>query len=164
VQTCALPISGGGDNSDYRVSFSSANEKGIIPESKLNRYTLSVNAGKDFNDKLSSRFTGSYTSINADGRPAQSSNNTNALVSTIFGLPRTVDINLLKNNFEDPETGEQIFLSPNRNGNNPYWIMNYNKNSNTVDRFIGTYTLTYKPAKWISISNNFGSDIYAEKR
>ena len=159
-----VSIAGGGDNSDYRISFSSANEKGIIPESKLNRYTLSVNAGKDFNDKLSSRFTGSYTSINADGRPAQSSNNTNALVSTIFGLPRTVDINLLKNNFEDPETGEQIFLSPNRNGNNPYWIMNYNKNSNTVDRFIGTYTLTYKPAKWISISNNFGSDIYAEKR
>lgn len=159
-----VSIAGGGDNSDYRVSFSSANEKGIIPESKLNRYTLSVNTGKEFNEKLSSRFTGSYTAINADGRPAQSSNNTNALISTIFGLPRTVDINLLKNNYEDPITGDQIFLSPNRNGNNPYWIMNYNRNSNTVDRFIGTYVLTYKPTKWMSISNNFGSDIYTEKR
>src|SRR5690606_32056430 len=29
-----VSIAGGGDNSDYRVSFSSANEKGIIPESK----------------------------------------------------------------------------------------------------------------------------------
>ncbi|ADY53679.1 TonB-dependent receptor plug [Pseudopedobacter saltans DSM 12145] len=159
-----VSIAGGGDNSDYRVSFSSANEKGIIPQSKLNRYTLSVNAGKDFNDKLSSRFTGSYTSITSDGRPAQSSNNTNALIPTIFGLPRTVDINLLKDNFEDPTTGDQIFLSPNRNGNNPYWIMNYNRNGNTVDRFVGTYTLTYKPTKWMSVSNNFGSDIYTEKR
>ncbi len=159
-----ISIAGGGDNSDYRVSFSSANEKGIIPQSKLDRYTLSVNAGKEFNDKLSSRFTGSYTNIKSDGRPAQSSNNTNSLVSTIIGLPRTVDINLLENNFEDPVTGEQITLSPNRNGNNPYWVMNYNRNSNSVDRFIGTYVLTYKPTDWISISNNFGSDIYAEKR
>src|SRR5690606_16186807 len=107
---------------------------------------------------------GSYTNIAADGRPAQSSNNTNALIPTIYGLPRTVDINLLKDNFEDPVTGEQIFLSPNRNGNNPYWIMNYNKNSNTVDRFLGTYLLTYKPVDWITISNNFGTDIYTEKR
>ncbi len=159
-----VSIAGGGDNSDYRVSFSSANEKGIIPESKLDRYTLSINAGRDFNDKLSSRFTGSYTNIAADGRPAQSSNNTNALISTIYTLPRTVDIDLLKDNFEDPVTGEQIFLSPNRNGNNPFWIMNYNRNSNTVDRFLGTYQLTYKPVDWISISNNFGTDIYTEKR
>jgi len=159
-----IAFSGGGDNSDYRVSFSSANEKGIIPKSKLDRYTLSVNAGRDFSAKLSSRFTGSYTNLKSDGRPAQSSNNTNAIVSTIYGLPRTVDINQLKNNFEDPVTGSQIFLSPNRNGNNPYWVMNYNRNSNSVDRFLGTYVLTYKPVEWVTISNNFGADIYTEKR
>ncbi|NJI76337.1 SusC/RagA family TonB-linked outer membrane protein [Sphingobacterium kitahiroshimense] len=159
-----IAFSGGGDNSDYRVSFSSANERGIIPESKLDRYTLSVNAGRDFSSKLSSRFTGSYTNLKSDGRPAQSSNNTNAIISTIFSLPRTVDIDLLKNNFEDPVTGNQIFLSPNRNGNNPFWVMNYNRNGNTVDRFLGTYTLTYKPVDWITINNNFGADVYTEKR
>lgn len=159
-----IAFSGAGDNSDYRVSFSSANEKGIIPQSKLDRYTLSLNAGKDFSPKLSSRFTGSYTNLKGSGRPAQSSNNTNAIVSTIFGLPRTVDIGLLRDNFEDKDTGEQIFLSPNRNGNNPYWVMEYNTNSNSVDRFTGTYNLTYKPLDWITISNNFGTDIYTEKR
>jgi len=159
-----ISFSGGGDNSDFRVSFSSANEKGIIPQSKLDRYTLSVNAGRDFSKTLSGRFTGSYTSLKSDGRPAQSSNNTNSIISTIYGLPRTVDINQLRDNFEDPVTGNQIFLSPNRNANNPYWIMNYNRNSNTVDRFLGTYLLTYKPVEWITISNNFGADIYTEKR
>ncbi|QIH35707.1 SusC/RagA family TonB-linked outer membrane protein [Sphingobacterium sp. DR205] len=159
-----IAFSGGGDNSDYRISFSSANERGIIPESKLDRYTLSVNAGRDFTPKLSSRFTGSYTNLKSDGRPAQSSNNTNAIISTIFGLPRTIDLDLLKNNFEDPLTGNQIFLSPNRNGNNPFWVMNYNRNGNSVDRFLGTYTLTYKPVDWITISNNFGADVYTEKR
>ncbi|RQO68009.1 SusC/RagA family TonB-linked outer membrane protein [Pedobacter sp. KBW06] len=159
-----IAFSGGGEGSDYRVSFSSANDKGIIPQSKLDRYTLSINAGRDFSTKLSSRFTGSYTNIKSDGRPAQSSNNTNSIVSTIFGLPRTVDIDRLRDNFEDPITGAQTFLTPSRNGNNPFWVMNYNRNSNAVDRFIGTYSLTYKPLDWITISNNFGLDVTTEKR
>jgi TonB-linked SusC/RagA family outer membrane protein len=159
-----VSISGGDEKSDYRVSFSSANEKGIIPQSSLNRYTLSLNAGRNFSKTLSSRFTGSYTSINADGRPAQASNNTNGLVGVIYGLPRTVDIHLLADNYQDPVTGAQITLSPNRTGNNPYWIMNYNRNANTVDHFVSTYNLTYKPADWFNLSNNFGADVYTEKR
>ncbi|WP_419701857.1 SusC/RagA family TonB-linked outer membrane protein [Mucilaginibacter sp. NFX135] len=159
-----ISFGGGDDKSDYRVSFSSANEKGIIPESSLDRYTLAVNTGRNFSDKLSSRFSGSYTNIAADGRPSQSSNNQSAIISSIYGLPRTVDINALKNNVVDPITGAQQFLAPGRLGNNPYWIMNYNKNSNTVDRFTGTYNLTYKPVTWLNLSNTFGADIYTEKR
>lgn len=159
-----IAFSGGGEGSDYRVSFSSANDKGIIPKSKLDRYTLSLNAGRDFSKKLSSRFTGSYTNIKSDGRPAQSSNNTNSIISTIFGLPRTVDIDQLRDNYEDPITGNQNFLTPTRNGNNPFWVMNYNRNSNSVDRFIGTYVLNYKPVDWITVTNNFGLDVTTEKR
>src|SRR5690606_26588280 len=79
-------------------------------------------------------------------------------------LPRVVDINKLRANFEDPLTGEQVFMSTDKNGNNPYWILNYNKTSNTVNRFVGSYNITYKPVEWISISNTLGGDIYTEKR
>ncbi|MBD3750779.1 MAG: SusC/RagA family TonB-linked outer membrane protein [Sphingobacteriales bacterium] len=159
-----IAFSGGDDNSDYRFSFSSVNESGTIPKSTLDRYNLSLNAGRKFNNKLSSRFTGTYSRIKADGRPAQSSNNSNVLSSAIFGLPRVVSIDKLKNNFIDPITGNQIFLSTDKTGNNPYWIINYNQNNNTVDRFYGTYTLNYEPFKWLSLTNNLGGDIYDEKR
>lgn len=159
-----VAIAGGGDNSDYRLSFTAVNEKGIIPESKLGRYNFSVNAGRDFSSKLSSRFVATYTRINADGRPSQSSNNANIITSAIYGLPRVVDINQVRDNVVDPITGKQIFLTTDKTGNNPYWIMNYNRNSNKVDRFVGTYTLTYKPLDWITINNNLGGDIYTEKR
>src|SRR5690606_22346126 len=39
-----------------------------------------------------------------------------------------------------------------------------NRNGNKVDRFVGSYSLEYKPLDWITISNNLGGDIYAEKR
>ncbi|PTQ99780.1 TonB-linked SusC/RagA family outer membrane protein [Mucilaginibacter yixingensis] len=159
-----IAISGADENGDYRISFSNDNEKGFIPQSTLAKYTLSINAGRNFSKSLTSRFTGSYTSIAADGRPAQASNNTNGIVNAVYGMPRTVDIHLLGDNYQDPVTGNQITLSPNRNGNNPFWIMNYNRNSNTVDHFIGTYNLTYKPIEWFSLSNNFGADVYTEKR
>jgi TonB-linked SusC/RagA family outer membrane protein len=159
-----VAVSGGDDKSDYRFSFSSLNSKGIIPESKLDRYNLTINAGRKFSKTLSSRFTGSYTSISSDGRPAQASNNTNGIVNSIYGLPRTVDIGLLRDNFEDPLTGAQITLSPNRTGNNPYWIMKYNRNGNTVDRFLGTYNLTYSPVEWFTLTNTFGADVTTEKR
>lgn len=159
-----VSFAGGTDRSDYRFGITSTNERGIIPESKMDRFNLSLNTGTEFNDKLSSRFSGTYTRILADGRPAQSSNNRNIITASIYGLPRVVDINDLRNNFEDPITGEQIFMTTDRDGNNPYWIMNYNRNSNTLDRFFGTYNLTYKPVDWITISNNFGSDIFREQR
>lgn len=159
-----VSISGGTESSDYRLGLTHTGEKGIIPNSKLNRYNLSLNAGTQFSEKLSSRFSGTYARIDADGRPAQSSNNPNLLLSSVYSIPRVVDINDIRNNFEDPITGEQIFLGSERDGNNPYWIMNYNTNSNVVDRFYGTYNLTYKPVDWITISNNLGGDITREKR
>ncbi len=159
-----VSFSGGGDNSDYRLSFTGVNETGIIPQTSLDRYNFSLNAGREFSKKLSSRFSGTYSRISSGGRPAQSSNNTNIITSSIYGLPRTIDIEKLKNNYQDPVTGNQIFLSTDKTGNNPYWIMNYNKSGNTVDRFVGSYSLNYKPLAWISISNNLGGDIYTEKR
>jgi len=159
-----VSFSGGGDKSDYRLSFTSLRETGMIPNSELDNYTFSVNSGHQFTDQFSSRFTGTYTKIASEGRPSQSSNNSNIITSSIYGLPRVIDIEKLQNNFEDPITGEQKFLSTDKNGNNPYWIINYNKNNNVVDRFLGTYTLEYKPASWITLSNNIGGDIYVEKR
>src|SRR5690606_19749099 len=118
-----VSFAGGTDRSDYRFSFTSTNEKGIIPNNEQDKYNLSVNAGTNFSEKLSSRFSATYTNITSDGRPAQSSNNTNILTSVINGLPRVIDINKVKSNFEDPITGEQIFLGEDRDANNPYWIM-----------------------------------------
>ncbi len=159
-----ISFSGGDENSDYRFSFSAANEKGIVPMSKLNRYNLGVNAGRQFGKNLSSRFSGTYTRSKADGRPSQASNNQNIITSSVFSLPRVIDIAQLKSNFEDPVTGNQNFLGSNKDGNNPYWIVNYNTNNNLVDRFAGSYALTYKPIDWITISNNLGGDIYRERR
>lgn len=160
-----VSMSGGGESSDYRLSLTSTNQTGAIPQTKLDKYVVSLNTGRQINKYLSSRVSVSYSKTKVDGRPNQSSNNPNILSAAIFSLPRNADINKLKNNFEDPATGKQIFLSTDKSvGNNPYWIMNYNRNSNDVDRLTGNVVLDLKPLPWLTITDNAGGDIYTEKR
>ena len=163
-----VSFSGGGDNSDFRLSLSNVKETGIIPETKLDRYSVALNAGRELSSKLSSRVSVNYTKTKGVGRPAQASNNSNTIVASIFGLPRVVDINDVRNNVylpvADPVTGPQRFLTTDKTGNNPYWIMQNNQNNNVVDRLIGTATLAYKPFNWLTVSNNLGIDFYTENR
>lgn len=159
-----ISVSGGNENSDYRVSMSAVNETGVIPKSKLERYNIGFNGGKDFSSKLSSRFAFSYVATKALGRPSQSSNNSNIITSSIYGLPRVVDIHKIEEHYIDPVTGQQVFLTTDKTGNNPYWIINYNTNNNKVDRFVGNNVITYKPTSWLTISDNLGADIYTEYR
>jgi len=159
-----ISLSGGGDNSDYRVSINATNQTGVIPGSSLDKYNFNANVGKEFSKVLSNRVNFSYISTKGQGRPSQSSNNSNIVSSSIYGIPRVVSTQDLKDNFEDPLTGQQIFLSTDKTGNNPYWITKYNKNNNRVDRFLANDVLTIKPLSWLTITNNLGFDIYNEYR
>ena len=158
-----VSVAGGGEKTDFRTSFSSVNQKGIIPESDYNKYSFSVNAGMDFNSKFSARVSAQYVRNDSKGRAAQGSNDPNLLVPLVNGLPRTVDTRDIKNNWVD-EYGKQITLDPDGKSNNPYWIINKNKYTTRMDRVIGNIILTYKPFEGLTISNNAGTDFYNETR
>lgn len=153
-----IGLSGGDAKADYRVSFGNVTANGIVPDQKQNRYNVNVNAGYKFSDKLSARVAITYVKNLVFGRPEQSSNAPNILTSSVYGIPTTVDINDLKNNYQDP-LGNQIFLSSDKNGNNPYWIAYKNKHNSDQDRFFGSGFLEYKPLNWLTVTNNLSYDI-----
>ncbi len=160
----SVAFDGGNDNSDYRLSYTSSVQDGVTPNQSLVKNAITLNAGRKISEKMSARAAISYTGTNAKGRPTQSSNDPNILGNVINLLPRTVDIHKLKDNYLDPETGQQNTLTPARNGNNPYWIINNNGFSGNVDRAYGNTVLNYKPFSWLNISNNLGLDFYNEFR
>ncbi|MDR6786075.1 TonB-linked SusC/RagA family outer membrane protein [Pedobacter africanus] len=160
----SVAFEGGGESGDYRFGFTNTTQNGIIPNEKLRKNSLSLNAGRNIAPGLDIRTNANYTRTAADGRPVQSSNNPSVLQSIVYGLPRTIDVNVLRNNYVDPVTKQQIALTPTRTGNNPFWVVNNNNFSNVVDRFYGNAIVTYKPIEWLSISNNLGTDFYNEYR
>lgn len=160
----SVSFEGGGEGTDYRFGYTNTTQSGIIPGEKLNKSAVNFNAGRNILKGLDIRTNISYTRVFADGRPVESSNNPNVLQSIMLTIPRTVNIQDVKDNYVDPITKQQITLTPGRTGNNPYWIINNNKFSNTVDRIYGNAVITYNPVKWLTISDNIGTDFYNEFR
>ncbi|MEX0988559.1 MAG: SusC/RagA family TonB-linked outer membrane protein [Bacteroidales bacterium] len=159
----SIGISGGDENSDFRLGVTNNSQQGVIPESYYGKNSISLNAGRKLSDRLSARASINYIKTNSTGRPAQGSNDKNILSSKINGLPRTVSIEDVKNNYVD-EFGKQISLDGDKSVNNPYWIINNNKFTNDLERMIGSMHVSYKLTDWLTISNRVGTDFYAEYR
>ena len=158
-----VALSGGNEKTDFRAGIASYNQKGTIPGTAYDRYTFSLNAGTQLAAGLSARVSMQYIRNNSKGRPAQGVNNVNSMLPLIYGLPRTMDINYLKNNWID-EKGNQISMGNNSLVNNPYWTVNKNKFTGGLDRLIGNFLLNYNPVKGLTFSNNLGMDYYNETR
>lgn len=158
-----INVSGGEKNNDYRLSFTSTAIKGIVPNSKLNKYNLDINTGFDVNEKLSARALINFSSTDATGRPSQNLNDMNLLMANVY-FPRTLDLEKLKTHYIDPNTGEQISISSDKNANNPYWISKFNKNNSNLNRLAANLIVSYKLCKSVTLENNIGTDFYNEDR
>jgi TonB-linked SusC/RagA family outer membrane protein len=159
----SIGISGGDEHSDYRLGYSNNTQNGIVPQSQYSKSSVTLNAGRRFNDKLTARASLNYIKTSSEGRPAQGSNNMNILTSKINGLPRTVSIEDIKNNYVD-EFGNQIAMDGDRSVNNPFWIINNNKFTNDLERMIGSVHISYQLTPWLEVSNRAGTDFYNEYR
>lgn len=160
----SVAFEGGGESGDYRFSYTNNKETGIIPSEEFTRNNIAFNAGRNVAKGLDVRTSINYSRSNSNGRPLQSTNNQSAIQSIIATLPRTVDIHDLEANVIDPVTKQQITLTPGKTGNNPYWVVQNNLSGNTVDRVFGNGVITFSPLRWLTISDNIGTDFYYEYR
>jgi TonB-linked SusC/RagA family outer membrane protein len=155
-----VSIGGGDEKYDYRIGITALNQKGIIPDNSYDRYNFTFNGGRDFNNKLSARVSFSYIKGKSQGRPAQGSNDANVIMGTILTMPRTMDVNLLQDNWIT-QTGTAYPLGSGvSNTNNPYWVTKKNRYTGELDRVIGSMYVSYKPIENLTISNNVGIDFF----
>ncbi len=159
-----IALAGGGESSDFRVSYNNLQQKGITPGNTLDRNTISVNAGTKFNDNLSARISFSYVRTEGLGRPRQGSNNPNIITELVQnGFPRTLDVALLEQHVVD-ENGVPIGLDGSQTVNNVYWVVQNNPNNNLVDRLYGNVELGYDATDWLNITGRVGTDVFSEIR
>lgn len=158
-----VAVSTRGDAGDIRVSHTYLNDEGIIPGNRLRRNTVAVNGGTSLSSKLRARTSVNYVRTEGFNRPRQGSNSPNVLISNVYGIPRTLDVNTLENNVTD-ENGNNIPLDGNGTSNNPYWIINNNPFDNTVDRVFGNVQLSYDVLPWLNVMGRAGTDFFTETR
>ena len=158
-------LSNADETGDYRFAYSNVTQRGILPNSKLGRHTFTINAGKKINKYIESRVSASLVANNTFGRTRQGSNNESIIPSIVLGLPRTVDINDVKNHVFD-ELGNLVGLdgAASNQVNNPYWITQNNPVSDKGFRFYGTGEVIIRPTSWYTFTSRIGTDYISENR
>jgi len=154
-----IAFSDGNDKGDYRLSVTSLNQIGILPNAELDRLTTSFNAGMKHSDKLRSRFGIQYISTQSQGTGVAGANDPN-----VFGLAGFIRSTNFKN-FQPwiDENGNQLGFA-NQLDNNPFWIQHENKNEREDERFLGNFETTFSPIQELNLTARLGYDFDQDNR
>ncbi len=156
----SVSVSAASDEADFRLGVTYQDQAGLVPQSKLNRTSINVNTGYKLLPELNARLSGFYINTGSIGRAVSGSNDPNVLLPLVYGLPRTFNIDALKD-YKD-ELGNQKTVGT--FSNNPYWVVNENPFENEVDRVFGSASVDYSPLDWMTVTGRFGLDSYTEDR
>ena len=168
ANTNNISISGGNQNSTYRLSFTNKNVNGTVPNSSLNRNTVNF-SGSTKAGKFSFFNNFTYIKNNATGRPWSGATNRGIMLEAFQWGQVQVDYEKLKN-YQRPD-GTQILW--NRSGwqntpsgkaarfiDNPYWSAYKSYMQENRDRFFGNIGTTYEVNDWLKLTARVNADYY----
>lgn len=150
----SLSISGGGENTTYRVSYSNLNATDVIPKSDLKRNTFTLGVNSQMK-KLTIDAKFSYIVEDTNNRPALGDDSSNLGLS-VAALAPNIDQAWLKN-YED-ENGNYRLWNSNGYRLNPYFVINENKNETEKNRIMGNFSASYAITDWLTATGRAGID------
>jgi TonB-linked SusC/RagA family outer membrane protein len=154
-----VSISGSNGKTSARLSAGNTSNKLIIPNSRLNRQTVSLNINTQVNDHISFDGKVNYTRDEGNNRPMLGIAYQGGNVSRVFaGMARYVPMSWLKEYYEKTGTpGSWPGVSY-----NPYYIVNELKSNDIKDRLIGQVSTTVKFTPWLTMMGRVGMDYYGQ--
>ncbi|TGD57081.1 SusC/RagA family TonB-linked outer membrane protein [Flavobacterium humi] len=162
--TNSVRLSGGGENSNFSLSFTDVNSDGIVPTDadSYNRRTLSVNGGVT-GEKLSFRANANYVkkdqyAVNT-GQGADAGEG-NTASQELLQIPRDISVVDLED-MNNPFNTNSNYFSPYTS--NPYWSVKENRTNIEGNRLFGNINLSYNFNKKFSASLQTGGDYRVEK-
>ncbi len=166
-----VSVSGGGENSNFKISFNDTRIQGVEPNTFLNRNNLGVSAGIDVTKKINVSTNINFARNNAQ-RPLQGSEDGSRYLGQWF--QRSVDMKRLRDyEYEDgtflhwnlrrpsTTTGEITNFSP-LYWNNPYFTAYENPANDSRDRLFGNIGLTYEVVPNLKLSGFARGDMYTQ--
>lgn len=161
-------IVGSNKDGDFRLSYTNLNQTGIVPNTDLQRNTVSFSGGYNLTDKFTARAFVSYIKSNSDNRPSISYGTENIMYLFTSWFPRSVKLSDMKRLWQPGLEGIKQFGWNYNYHDNPYLTMYENTNGQTLDRIIGNVTLKYDITSWLSLqlraATDYASEVRAYKR
>jgi TonB-linked SusC/RagA family outer membrane protein len=166
-----ISVSGGGDNTNFRISFNDTRIEGVEPNTFLRRNNVGISAGMDITKKLNVSTNINYASNKAQ-RPAQGSEDGSRYLGQWF--QRNVDMKRLQDyKYDDgtfvqwnqrrpsTTTGEMTNFAP-LYWSNPYFLAYENPSNDSRDRMFGDIGLTYNVLPELKLSGFIRTDMFTQ--
>ncbi|WP_235954528.1 SusC/RagA family TonB-linked outer membrane protein [Cyclobacterium salsum] len=158
-----IALNNSDENGDSRFSYTNLGNKGIAPNTNLNRNTLQASIGRRLlDDRLKIRVNSMYVASNSDNVPNAGYDESSSIMYGWLWYPRQVEINDLKNYWEVP--GVQQRYVEDLWVNNPWLVAKENTNSFKSNRFITNLRANYDFSKNFSARFRYGADVLDEER
>jgi TonB-linked SusC/RagA family outer membrane protein len=160
----SINISGGGDNSTFKVGYTRSDEKGVLPNSKLDKNLFNFSASFDLSKKLTISANANYSQIKGLGRYGTGYDGKNPNQQFRQWFQTNVDLIEQKDayfrnnqnvtwNWADPtapyEENGPIYSE------NPYFSRYQNYSNDSRDNFFGYTQAVYKIAPWVDFTGRF---------
>lgn len=135
---------------NYRLGVSNMTNKGLVPNSDLNRNNITLSATSKVKKNFTVTTDLSYTNNWADNRPSTQERGTNPLQWAAW-TPANVDIRQLK----DYKLGGTQIKTIGAGFENPYYLAYGIENSFKRNRFLGNVTATWEITPEISVMGRY---------
>ena len=167
AQTNNISFTGGGDKSNFRFSVGNSDEKGMVPFTEFKKFSVSGNGNLILSDKITAGLSMNYFNDRSDNLATVGYAAENVVQQFIWSA-RNVNYTDLKDWRNLPlapssPAGAQVPLNWNNNfQNNPYWVLENNKNTFNRDRLNGNVNLNYQITKAFSVAGKLTLDHYSQ--
>lgn len=156
LQQHNISLEAGNQNATYRMSAGYLTQSGVVPNTKYERLNFRLSSSAKLSEKINALTTFAYT--NADNDKASKGPGT--YYNNLISWPIDSDIR----SYIDAQ-GNRKLLRNATSGNageldNPFWDVYKNTSNDKTNRLLGSLTLNYTPAKWITVTGIVGLDYY----
>ncbi len=158
-----IAISAANDFGNVRLSWTNLNQNGILPNTNLDRNTISLSGGIDIMEKLHINSSVNFINNQSDNRPAISYG-TESIMYLWIWYGRQINTGNLRDYWMPGLEGVQQFNYNYNYHDNPYFTMYENTNGQNKNRLFGNISVTYDFTENLSLMLRTGMDYYDELR
>ena len=151
----------------FRLSIGNSEQEGMVPFTELKKFTVGVSGSLKLGERLNASVSVNYFNQDSDNIPTSGYNNENPFQQFIWSA-RQVNFTDLRNWRDFPLAPENTAaagtpLNWNHNfQNNPYWVLETNRNTFSKDRLIGNVDLTSQLTDDLTLSTKLGVDSFSQ--
>lgn len=174
----SISVTSGHDLGSFRLSYTNVDQDGILPNSNLERNTISFGATQKLSEKLTANFSGSFVHTGVKGRNVTGYDNKNPMQAFTQWYQTQLDTDRLKayrrldgsqqtwnangitkdgsDNLLSFDSGPTFF-------DNPYWVRYENLQNDERNRFFGNFELAYDITDDLKVSGKVMRDGYSSQ-